>query len=93
MKNKIYVGNLPYSINEDSLMRHFEKFGKVASSRVIVDRDTNRSKGFGFIEMGSENEATDAISSLDGQELEGRTLKVNLAKPREERSGGGNFRF
>ena len=86
MNNKLYVGNLPYSVNEETLTKHFEGFGTVDSAKVIVDRDTNRSKGFGFVEMGTEEEASDAISSLDGQELEGRTLKVNAAKPRENRT-------
>lgn len=85
METKIYVGNLPYTVNEESLMRHFEQYGKVASAKIILDRDTNRSKGFGFIEMGSENEAQKAILSLDGVDLEGRPLKVNAARPRTPR--------
>lgn len=82
MENKIYVGNLPYSVNEDSLTRHFEQYGTVSSAKIIMDRDTNRSKGFAFVEMASESSAQDAISSLNGAELEGRALKVNAAKPR-----------
>lgn len=82
MENKIYVGNLPYTVNEDSLTKHFEQYGTVSSAKIIMDRDTNRSKGFAFVEMASESSAQDAISSLNGAELEGRSLKVNAAKPR-----------
>lgn len=93
MENKIYVGNLPFSVTNESLSSHFEQYGNVSSAKVIVDRDTNRSKGFGFVEMATANEASDAISSLDGAELEGRQIKVNLAKPQEPRDNNrGGFR-
>lgn len=93
MNNKIYVGNLPYSVNDDSLSEHFSQFGNVSSAKVIMDRDTNRSKGFAFVEMSSESEAQEAISSLDGAELDGRALKVNAAKPREDNRGQRNSRY
>lgn len=93
MENKLYVGNLPFSITEESLSTQFSKFGTVSSAKVIIDRDTNRSKGFGFVEMSTEGEAQDAISSLDGHELEGRAMKVNLAKPQAPRNDRGNFRY
>ncbi|MBG60746.1 MAG: RNA-binding protein [Peredibacter sp.] len=93
MENKLYVGNLPFTITEESLSTQFSKFGTVSSAKVIIDRDTNRSKGFGFVEMSTEGEAQDAISSLDGHELEGRAMKVNLAKPQAPRNDRGNFRY
>ncbi|MBC76031.1 MAG: RNA-binding protein [Halobacteriovoraceae bacterium] len=93
MENKLYVGNLPFSITEESLNIQFSQYGTVSSAKVIIDRDTNRSKGFGFVEMSTEGEAQDAISSLDGTELEGRAMKVNLAKPQAPRSDRGNFRY
>ena len=93
MENKLYVGNLPFTITEESLSTQFSKFGTVSSAKGIIDRDTNRSKGFGFVEMSTEGEAQDAISSLDGHELEGRAMKVNLAKPQAPRNDRGNFRY
>jgi RNA recognition motif-containing protein len=92
MSNKIYVGNLSFNILEESLRDVFTKFGEFASCKLITDRDTGRSKGFGFIEMTNPEEAQSAISSLDGSELDGRDMKVNEAKPqvRRERSFGGN---
>ncbi len=92
MSNKIYVGNLSFNIMEDSLRDTFAKFGEVSSCKLITDRDTGRSKGFGFIEMVKAQEAQDAISSLDGSDLDGRSMKVNQAKPQEKRetSFGGN---
>tara|TARA_Y100001936_G_C16092419_1_gene687660 strand:+ start:3581 stop:3871 length:291 start_codon:yes stop_codon:yes gene_type:complete len=96
MGKKIYVGNLPYSVTNDSLSAHFSSFGTVESAKVIIDRDTDRSKGFGFVEMSTEDEAAEAISSLDGAELEGRQLRVNEAKPqapRENRGGYGGNRY
>ena len=83
MESKIYVGNLPYSVNEDALTKHFERYGNVTSAKIITDRDTNRSKGFAFVEMAIESEAMAAIASLDGAELDGRALKVNAARPRD----------
>jgi cold-inducible RNA-binding protein len=86
---KLYVGNLTYNVNESDLEALFMPFGTVQSAQVIVDRDTNRSKGFGFVEMGSDAEAQAAISALNDHEHDGRRLTVNEAKPREERGGGG----
>jgi cold-inducible RNA-binding protein len=89
---KLYVGNLTYNVNESDLEAMFAAFGSVQSAQIIVDRDTNRSKGFGFVEMGSEAEAQAAIKGLDGQDHDGRRLTVNEAKPREPRpSGGGGY--
>ena len=89
MGNKLYVGGLPYSTTEDQLEQLFSEQGNVESAKVITDRDTGRSRGFGFVEMESPGEAQKAISALNGTELDGRTLTVNEAKPRENRSGGG----
>ena len=85
----MYVGNLSYSTNEDELRRIFEEFGNVASAQVIMDRETGRSKGFGFVEMSTDQEAQAAISALYGKEMGGRVLNVNEARPREDRGGGG----
>ena len=84
MGKKIYVGNLSYNTSEDELMEVFQNYGQVASCKIISDRDTGRSKGFGFVEMGTQEEASAAISSLNGTELDGRQLKVNesIDKPR-----------
>ncbi len=82
----IYVGNLSYDVTEDDLRQTFEAFGQVTSSRVISDRDTGRSKGFGFVEMADDGEAQSAISGLNATELQGRALKVNEARPREDRN-------
>jgi RNA recognition motif-containing protein len=86
---KLYVGNLSYDTSDSDLQRLFEEFGTVESAQVISDRDTGRSKGFGFVEMGSDQEAQAAISALNGKEVGGRALTVNEAKPREDRGGGG----
>jgi RNA recognition motif-containing protein len=86
---KLYVGNLSYNTSDSDLQRLFEEFGTVDSAQVISDRETGRSKGFGFVEMGSDQEAQAAISALNGKEVDGRALTVNEAKPREERGGGG----
>ena len=88
MGNKLYVGGLPYSTTEDALEQLFSEHGTVESAKVITDRDTGRSRGFGFVEMESSAEAQAAISALNGTDLDGRTLTVNEAKPRENRSGG-----
>ena len=91
MGKKLYVGNLPFSATEDGLMSAFSAFGKVDSVKIITDRDTGRSKGFGFVEMGDDNEAEKAIGSMNGADFGGRTLTVNEARPmapREPRSGG-----
>ena len=87
--NKLYVGGLPYSVTDDRLKEVFSAHGTVESAKVIIDRMTNQSKGFGFVEMSSQSEAEEAIKKLDGTDLEGRSLKVNVAKPQQPRSGGG----
>ena len=89
MTNKLYVGNLPYSMRDDDLQQHFARFGPVSSAKVMVDRDTGQSKGFAFVEMSSGDEAQAAIRGMNGQTFDGRALVVNEARPREERSGGG----
>ena len=88
MGNKLYVGNLAYSVRDDSLQQAFSQFGTVTSAKVMMDRDTGRSKGFGFVEMGSDAEAQSAINGMNGQALEGRAIVVNEARPREDRPGG-----
>lgn len=88
MGNKLYVGNLSYNIRDDDLQQAFAAYGSVASAKVMMDRDTGRSKGFGFVEMGSDAEAQAAINGLNGQALDGRAVVVNEARPREERPGG-----
>src|SRR5580698_4544696 len=85
----MYVGNLSYSANEDELRRIFEEHGTVVSAQGIMDRETGRSKGFAFVEMSTDQEAQAAITALDGKEIGGRVLKVNEARPREDRGGGG----
>ena len=87
--NKLYVGGLPYTVAEDQLQALFSEHGTVESAKVISDRMTGRSRGFGCVEMSSQEEAQEAIDKLNGTALEGRTLTVNEAKPREPRSGGG----
>jgi RNA recognition motif-containing protein len=89
MGKKLYVGNLPYSATEDSLKEAFSRFGTVESVAIITDRDTGRSKGFGFIELATKQEATEAIGKMDGAELDGRTIKVSEARPQEPRDRGG----
>ena len=91
MSQKIYVGNLPYSASDADLQQNFSEFGDVVSATVMTDRDTGRSKGFGFVEMSSPAQAQAAIEGLNGQSVSGRALVVNEARPREERparSGG-----
>jgi RNA recognition motif-containing protein len=88
MGNKLYVGNLAYSVRDESLQESFGQFGTVTSAKVMMDRDTGRSKGFGFVEMSSDAEAQAAINGMNGQALEGRAIVVNEARPREERPGG-----
>ena len=87
--NKLYVGGLPYEVTDDRLQELFSAHGTVESARVITDRMTGRSRGFGFVEMSSQEEAQQAIDKLNGTDLEGRSLTVNEAKPKEPRSGGG----
>jgi cold-inducible RNA-binding protein len=89
MGKKLYVGNLAYSITDGSLEQMFAGHGSVQSAQVIMDRDTGRSKGFGFVEMSSDHEAQSAISALNGTNVDGRNLTVNEAKPRENRGGNG----
>lgn len=89
MGKKLYVGNLSYNVNETDLEELFSQFGTVQSAQIIIDRDTNRSKGFGFVEMSADSEAQAAIDELNGQEHGGRNLTVNEARPREDRGGGG----
>ena len=94
MGNKLYVGNLPYSVRDEDLQQSFSAFGSVNSAKVMMERDTGRSKGFGFVEMGSDAEAQAAIQGMNGQSLGGRILVVNEARPMEPRpprSGGGGF--
>jgi RNA recognition motif-containing protein len=88
MTSKLYVGNLPYSLDDESLRQHFAEFGGVASAKVMMDRETGRSKGFAFVEMDSPVAAQAAIRGMNGQSVDGRALVVNEARPREERPGG-----
>jgi cold-inducible RNA-binding protein len=94
MGNKLYVGNLPYTVRDEDLQQAFGAYGSVNSAKVMMERDTGRSKGFGFVEMGSDAEAQSAIEGMNGQSLGGRSLVVNEARPMEARpprSGGGGF--
>lgn len=94
MGNKLYVGNLPYTVRDEDLQQAFSAFGAVNSAKVMMERETGRSKGFGFVEMGSDAEAQSAIQGMNGQSLGGRSLVVNEARtmePRPPRSGGGGF--
>jgi RNA recognition motif-containing protein len=103
MGNKLYVGNLPYSVRDEDLQQAFGEFGHVTSAKVMMERDTGRSKGFGFVEMGSDAEAQQAINGMNGQSLGGRSVVVNEARPMEprpprtggfgggRREGGGGF--
>src|SRR5947209_13336284 len=89
MGNKLYIGNLPYSVRDSDLEQAFSQFGSVTSAKVMMERDTGRSKGFGFVEMGSDAEAQAAISGMNGQPLGGRSVVVNEARPMENRPRGG----
>jgi RNA recognition motif-containing protein len=91
MGKKLYVGNLSYNASGSDLEQLFSQHGTVESATVIADRDTGRSKGFGFVEMSSDTEAQAAIAALNGHQMEGRALTVSEAKPRESRSGGGGY--
>ena len=99
MGNKLYVGNLPYSVRDSDLEQAFGQFGAVTSAKVMMERDTGRSKGFGFVEMASDAEAQAAINGMNGQPLDGRSIVVNEARPMEPRpprtggfgGGGGGF--
>jgi len=90
MGKKLYVGNLPYSATEDSLKEAFSRFGTVESVNIITDRHTGQSKGFGFVELSSKQEAAAAIGKMNSAEMDGRTLKVSEALPQEPRGGGGS---
>lgn len=91
MGKKLYVGNLNYNVDGAQLEEMFSKYGTVRSAEVIQDRDTGRSKGFGFVEMGDDNAAREAIEGLNGHEQDGRSLTVNEARPKESRGGGGGY--
>ena len=94
MGNKLYVGNLPYTVRDDDLSQSFGEFGTVTSAKVMMERDTGRSKGFGFVEMADDAQAQAAVNGMNGQALGGRNLVVNEARPMEPRpprSGGGGF--
>lgn len=94
MGKKLYVGNFPFNVNEQVLTEHFSACGTVESAKIITDRDTGRSKGFGFVEMSTEEEAKAAIEKCDGMDLDGRPLKVNEARPQAPRGNfGGSSRF
>ena len=89
MSNKLYVGNLSFNTTENDLNDAFAAFGTVTETNLMMDRETGRPRGFGFVTMGSSEEANKAIEALNGKEMDGRALTVNVAKPREERAGGG----
>jgi RNA recognition motif-containing protein len=89
MSKKLFVGGLSWGTDDDGLRRAFEKFGQIAEAKVITDRETGRSRGFGFITFASDSDAMSAMSEMDGKEVDGRTIKVNEAQERPPRSGGG----
>ncbi|WP_298925153.1 RNA-binding protein [uncultured Ramlibacter sp.] len=91
MSTKIYVGNLPYSVTDSTMESNFSEFGAVSSAKVMIDRETGRSKGFGFVEMASAEAAQAAITALNGMSVDGRAIVVNLARPREANSGSGGY--
>ena len=91
MSTKLYVGGLPYSVTEQQLSELFSQQGTVSSAKVITDKFTGQSRGFGFVEMSTGEEAKKAISALNGTQMDGRSLTVNEAKPQEKRTGGGGF--
>ena len=93
MATKLFVGKLSFDTTNESLETLFAQYGKVVSAQVIMDRGTNQSKGFGFVEMEDQAAAQAAINTLDGKEFEGRSIVVNIAKPREDRPQGGNYGF
>ncbi len=93
MSNRLYVGNLPYQISNEDLQSKFAEFGTVKSCKVITDFETGRSKGFGFVEMETAEEAQSCIDGLDGQDFNGRGLRVSIARERENKGGGGGRRF
>ena len=89
----IYVGNLHFNVNEDELRKAFEEYGEVSSAKIITDKYTGRSKGFGFVEMMNDKEAKDAIDHLNGAEIKGRAVNVNQAREKENNTGGGGRNF
>ena len=89
MSKKLYVGNLSFRVTDDDLFEHFSQMGSVESANIVQDRETGRSRGFGFVEMTNEDEADNAINEYNGQEYDGRNMVVNEARPRENRGGGG----
>lgn len=91
MSSKLYVGNLSFQTREDGLEQIFAQYGEVKSVKIITDRETGRSRGFGFVEMSSADEAQEAMSNLDGKDADGRNIRVSIAKEKEPRKGGGNF--
>lgn len=91
MGNKLYVGNLAYSVRDENLQQRFAEYGTVTSAKVMMDRETGRSKGFGFVEMSSPAEAEASIRGLNGQSLDGRAIVVNEARPKEAGAGGGGY--
>lgn len=93
MGRKLYIGNLAFTVTEDALLEKLSEFGRVESVKIITDRDSGQSKGFGFVEMGSDSEAHAAIDGLNGTELAGRPMRVNEAKPQERGSRGGGRRW
>ena len=95
MNNKLYVGNLPYSVDDSALTHNFSSYGSVQSAKVMIDRDSGRSKGFGFVEMASDAEAQAAIDGLNGMQVQGRAITVNVARPKEARPSfdSGNSRY
>jgi len=92
MSNKLYVGNLSFRVTSEDLQEHFGAAGAVESANVVFDRETGRSRGFGFVEMASEDDANNAIAQFNGQDYDGRNIVVNEARPREDRGGGGRGR-
>lgn len=92
MGNKLYVGNLSFRVTSEDLQEYFASAGAVESANVVFDRETGRSRGFGFVEMGSDDDANNAIAQFNGQEYDGRNMVVNEARPREDRGGGGGGR-
>jgi len=92
MGKRLYIGNLPFSATDESLMQMFQQAGQVESARIITDRDTGRNKGFGFVEMATDQEAADAITKFNGADFDGRSVTVNEARPMAPREGGGGGR-
>ena len=92
MSNKLYVGNLSFRVTSEDLQDHFATAGSVESANVVFDRETGRSRGFGFVEMASEDDANNAIAQFNGTEYDGRNMVVNEARPREDRGNGGGYR-